>query len=415
VGQAPLAADLAQVRKQLADERANILAQEKTTYDVEMAHRARLEAAIADQTFRADRLAQDSIEFNLLKRKVDADRKLHEGLLNRLKEMDVSVGLKALNVHVIDRGYVPTLPVSPNVPLNLALALTLGLVFGAGVACSVEFFDQTVKTPEDVEQRLGMPFLGAIPAFSREWKEGGQGHLVVVNDGERLNQPRLGEDAAVYWESYRSLRTSILFSSPQDRPQTILVTSGLPGEGKSTTAINLAISLAQTGAQTLLVEVDMRKPKIADVFNITSRSGLSAYLAGVTELSAELHPTAVPNLSVVPSGPTPPNPPELLGSGRMTRGLALMRRHFQFIVFDGPPLLPVSDAAIVATQVDGVVLVVDGTRNATHATKARNLLRSVSAKILGALVNKAQVERMDYYRYSDYVNSDVVPRSEMGL
>jgi capsular exopolysaccharide synthesis family protein len=341
---------------------------------------------------------------------------MHEGLLNRLKEMDVSVGLKALNVHVIDRGYVATLPVLPNVPLNLALALTLGLLLGAAVACSVEFFDQTVKTPEDVEQRLRMPFLGAIPAFSSEWKEGSQGHLVVVKPGERrLPGPGLGEDAAVYWESYRSLRTAILFSSPQDRPQTILVTSALPGEGKSTTAMNLAISLAQTGAHTLLVEVDMRKPRIAEVFNIASRGGLSGYLAGVTELSAELHQTAVPNLCVVPSGPIPPNPPELLGSARMARGLALMRRHFQYVVFDGPPVLPVSDAAIVATQVDGVVLVVDGTRNATHAAKARNLLRSVKAKLLGALVNKAQIERLDYYPYSDYVNSDVVPQSERAL
>jgi uncharacterized protein involved in exopolysaccharide biosynthesis len=297
-----LAAELAQVRKQLVDERSNILAQEKASYDVEMAHRARLGLAIEEQTHRADQLAQDSIEFNLLKRKVEADGKMHEGLLNRLKEMDVSVGLKALNVHVIDRGYVPTLPVLPNVPLNLGLALTLGLVLGATVACSVEFFDQTVKTPEEVEQRLGMPFLAAIPAFSSEWKKGSRGNLAIVNPGERLPAPGISEHAAVYWESYRSLRTAILFSSPQDRPQTILVTSALPGEGKSTTAMNLAITLAQTGAQTLLVEVDMRKPKIANAFNIASRSGLSGYLAGVTELSAELHQTAVPNLSVVPSG-----------------------------------------------------------------------------------------------------------------
>lgn len=412
-----LAGELAQVNKQLGEERAAIIAQEKASYDVEMAHRARLGSAIDDQTQRADQLAKDSIEFNLLKRKVDADRKMHEGLLNRMKEMDVSVGLKALNVHVIDRGYVPTLPVLPNVPLNLALALTLGVILGAAVACSVEFFDQTVKSPEDVEQRLGMPFLAAIPAFSNAWKEGSRGHLVAVNNSERPSSTKLGDDAAMYWESYRSLRTSILFSSPQHRPQTILVTSALPGEGKSTTAMNLAISLAQTGAHTLLVEVDMRKPKLADVFNIPPRGGLSGYLAGVTELSAELHQTAVPNLCVVPSGPIPPNPPELLGSARMTRGLSLMRRHFQYVVFDGPPVLPVSDAAIVATQVDGVVLVVDGTGSATHATKARNLLRSVNAKLLGALVNKAQVERLDFYQYSysDYVNSDVVPQSQKAV
>jgi capsular exopolysaccharide synthesis family protein len=272
-----------------------------------------------------------------------------------------------------------------------------------------------VKTPEDVEQRLGMPFLGAIPAFSRDWKEGSRGHLVRIKDRDRQLPMSFDDDGAAYWESYRSLRTAILFSSPQDRPQTILVTSAMPGEGKSTTAVNLAISLAQTGAHTLLVEVDMRKPKIADVFDIASSAGLSGYLAGVTELHAQLHETRVPNLFVVPSGPVPPNPPELLGSARMTRALGLMRHQFQYVIFDGPPVLPVSDASIVATQVDGVVLVVDGTSNANHAVEARNLLRRVKAKLLGALVNKAKIEHLDYYQSSGYVNSGAIPQSETAL
>jgi capsular exopolysaccharide synthesis family protein len=413
-----LSKELAEVRRQLASERSKILAQARVSYDVTSAHRARLLKAIQEQNQRADQLTQDSIQYNLLKREVETDRQMHEGLLQRLKEMDVSVGLKALNIHVIDKGHVPTLPTYPNVPLNLGLALTLGLIFGAAVAYGVDFFDRTVKTPEDVERVLRMPFLGAIPAFNPDWLDANGGHLLLVanDDQQHEKSPMIDDSAAVYWESYRAMRTAILYSSPEERPHTIQVTSALPGEGKSTTSVNLAISLAQTGARTLLVELDMRKPKLARVFNIRETGGMSRYLAGYGPLSAELRQTAVPNLFVIPSGPVPPNPPELLGSARMRQGLDLLRRHFQYVVIVGPPVLAVSDASVIATQVDGVVLVVGAKTSSTQSMKARNALRSVSAKILGALVNNVKMEESQHYYYSsDYVSSEVVPRLDSGV
>lgn len=404
--------ELDEVRKQLAAEKQRILGQAGTSYQIASVHRSRLMRAIADQNRLADQLTQDSIQYNLLKREVETDRQMHEGLLQRLKEMEASVGLKALNIHVIDRGEVPTLPTLPNVPLNLAFALTLGLMCGAGAAYGREFFDRSVKTPEDVGRQLQVPFLGAVPTFQREWQEATGGHLLPVDSLERLLS---SESAAVYWESYRGVRTSILFSSPQHRPQTLLVTSALPGEGKSTTAINLAISLAQTGARTLLIELDMRKPKFADMFNVSRKSGMSRYLSGNSRLSAEMCPTLVPNLCLVPAGPVPPNPPELIGSQRMRSGLELVRRHFEFVVIDGPPVLAVSDAAIIATQVDGVVLVVSSKTPSGTAVKARNVLNGVSARILGAVINNVKLDASEHYFYStEYVSSEVVPRFGSG-
>ena len=404
--------ELAEVRKQLDVEKQKILGQARTSYQIASVHRGRLLRAIADQTRQADQLTQDSIQYNLLKREVESDRQMHEGLLQRLKEMDASVGLKALNIHVIDRGQVPALPTLPNVPLNLAFALTMGLMCGAGAAYGREFFDRSVKTPEDVERDLRLAFLGAVPTFDREWQEVTGGRLLPVDRSERT---AVGKAGAVYWESYRGLRTSILFSSPQMRPHTILVTSSLPGEGKTTTAINLAISLAQTGARTLLIELDMRKPKFANVFNLGRKGGMSRYLSGNSQLSAEVRPTMVPNLCVVPAGPVPPNPPELIGSDRMRAGLELLRRHFQYVVIDGPPVLAVTDASIIATQVDGVVLVVGSKTPSGTAAKARNVLNGVSARVLGAVINNVKLDPSDdYFYWSEYVSSGTAPQIDSG-
>jgi succinoglycan biosynthesis transport protein ExoP len=391
--------ELSDVREQLANEKRKALEQANVEYNLAVAHRQRLAAAVTAQNHLADQLTQDSIQYNILKRGVETDRQLHEGLLQRLKETDVSAGLKSVNVHVIDGGHVPTTPSSPNVQLNLMVGLTLGLVSGVMCAAAAAFLDRTVKTPEDVERDLRLPFLGAIPAFDKSWKEASGGLLMPLNWQPPENARHyVYSGADMYWESYRALRTSLLFSSPEKRSHSILVTSALPGEGKSTTVVNLAITLAQTGARTLILELDMRRPKMADMFQVKKGQGMSRYLSGQSELNTEIHQTGIPNLFVVPAGPIPPNPPELIGSPRMSGALELLRRYFEYVIIDGPPVISVTDAVVIASRVNGVILVVQGGKTPIAAVqKARNLLRSVDANVLGTLVNNVKMDVSQIY------------------
>lgn len=392
---------LQDVRTQLANEKARAIRQAKVEYDLAMAHRSRVVGALESQKKLADQVAQDSIEYNLLKREVDTDRQLHEGLLQRLKETDISTGLKAGNVHVIDRGSVPRLPTSPNVPMALSLGLLVSLMAGIAAAMAVDTFDRTIKTPEDVERELHLPFLGAIPAFEKSWRAANGGYLMPLGMESSHAASGTALASSLYWESYRALRTSLLFS-PDNRPHNLLVTSSIAGEGKSTTAVNLAITLAQTGARTIILELDLRRPRLAASLSLDAGRGISRYLSGQTAFHTEIQQSGIANLFVVTAGPVPPNPPELIGSQRMTRVLELLRRHFEYVVIDGPPLTPVTDALVISSQVDGVVLVVDGQTPRDTAQKARNMLTSVDAKILGVLVNNVKLDMSQSY-YSSYV------------
>lgn len=383
-----LTQQLAEVGQQLDAEKRRALEQAKVEYELAVGHRDRVAGALASQRRLADQLTQDSIEYNILKREVETDRQLHEGLLQRLKETDVSAGLRSGNVHVIDRPHVPSTPSSPNIPRNLALGLTLGLVCGVMCAFAVHFLDRTIKTPEDVERELRLSFLGAVPTFSKRWTEVTRGRLVpLASHGQSALQPEAS--AALYWESYRAVRTSLLLS-PEGRPRSILVTSAVSGEGKTTTAINLAIALAQTGARTVIVELDLRRPQLAAEFDLAA-GGISRYLSGQSQLHTEIRQTEVPNLCVVAAGPVPPNPAELLGSTRMQRALDLLGRHFEYVIVDGPPLMSVTDASVISAQVNGVLLVVAAKTAIPMVQKARNLLRQVDATILGAVITNASI------------------------
>jgi capsular exopolysaccharide synthesis family protein len=393
--------ELTQVQQQLADEKQKALDRVRVGANLTKAHHERLAVALADQKSLADRLSTDSIGFNALKREWETDRQLHESLLQRLKEMDVAVGLKSDNVHIIDRARVPKLPSSPNVPLSLALGLTLSLVAGVFVGCAVEFFDRTVKTPEDVERELRMPFLAAIPSFDMSWRGKSDGVLVPLRSQPEREPGRVEINSEIYRESYRGLRTSLLFSAADHRPTKILVTSAVAGEGKTTTAVNLATSLAQTGALTVLLELDLRRPRLSRLFDVDHDRGISRFLAGHSELNTGVQETGIPNLFLIAAGPLPPNPPELLGSTRMTAALDLLSRHFEYVVIDSPPVMAITDTLVLSTLVDGVLLVVNAKTPTATAQMARNRLRSVDAQILGAVVNNVKGgPAHEYYQYS---------------
>ncbi len=351
-------------------------------------------------------LHEASIQYNILKREVDSSKQLYEGLLQRLKQAGVSAGLKSSNIRVVDPGEVPLLSYHPRSQRNLSLGLLLGLFCGVGLAYLLDLLDNTVKTPEDVEREIGLPSLGMVPAFAGN----GSTRKLVLFRRSQDHAPRhvLWEEKDLrskMWEAYRALSMSILLSHSDHAPQVVLVTSALPQEGKSTTAINTAVVLAQTGARTLLVDLDLRKPSVARTFGLENGQGMSTFLSGNSDFSSELHETAIPNLVVAPSGPLPPSPAELLGSEGMDKAMALMREFFKYVVIDSPPVLSVTDPLRLAHHADGLIMVVKGGVTPRQAVrKASEQISRVGGKILGAVINNVDLKKSDYGSYYHYYN-----------
>jgi succinoglycan biosynthesis transport protein ExoP len=307
---------------------------------------------------------------------------------------------------------IPSTPARPSRTRNIALAFLVGLVGGVGLALLREYLDNTVKTPDDVETLVRLPSLAVVPAFGTD----DESKKAVMLKGRSSNghEKRIELVAQLLpkshmSEAFRALRTALLLSQPDQPPQVILVTSALPREGKTTTAANLAVTLAQLGDKTVLVDADLRKPGIGRLLNLASGkyAGLSSYLAGASSLDlvSVPHP-AIPNLVAIPTGPLPPNPADLLSSHRLADAIAELRTKFKFVIVDSPPILAATDAVILSVQVDGVLLVVrSGDTPKTAFTRSRDLLVSVKSRLLGVVLNAVDAGAPDYYysyRYYPY-------------
>ncbi len=398
--------EIFELEDQLVSQKQQALAKANTDYELAQNQYKSFAATLEEQKLLANQLNQDSIQYNILKREVDSNKQLYEGLLQRLKEASVSAGLKSSNIHIVERGEVSRSPSSPVHQTDLLLGLAIGLILGVTLAFVVDYFDNTVKTPDDLEQILALPSLGIIPQinelmpFRRKALSGAIGKQDEVRSLCYL-PPR-----AAVWEAYRSLRTSILLSHSEKPPRRILVTSGLPGEGKTTTAVNTAIVLAQTGARTLLIDLDMRKPEVGRKFGLNGGQGMSIFLSGNSDLSSQIVETPYSDLYVIPAGPIPPNPAELVGSQRWEKALGLLSDYFDYIVIDSPPVLSVADPIILSTQVDGVLLVVLAGKTAREAVrKARSALQNVGACVLGAMINNVDLNDSNYSYYYKYYYS----------
>jgi succinoglycan biosynthesis transport protein ExoP len=368
-----------------------------------------------------NQMGEKSIQYNILKREVDTNRQVYEGMLQRLKEAGVSAGMKASNIRVVDRAEVPLLPAKPRVLLNIALALVAGLGLGLALAFFQEYLDDTLKTPEDVRTHVGLPVLAIIPSTLSAGKGYGYGYGYaqgeVYGGSQRRKELAKGNGgaakevaipqvlpplmSAAQLEAYRSLRTSILLSRARQSPRVIVVTSAEVGEGKTRTAVNLAATLAQLGSRVLLVDSDMRKPRIAAVLKLAdSPIGLSTYLAGQSMFAESLVPCDVPNLHVLACGPVPPNPAELVSSTMMTQLLAEGLERFDYVILDSPPLLHVTDGSILATQAEVVLLVVHGGMTPRAAVaQAREMLSQVNANVIGVVLNNIDMSLTGYYRH----------------
>lgn len=351
------------------------------------------------------------IEYNRMMRAKDNNEKLYGLVTERSKENDLTRMLRFNNIHIVDRPPLPRRPVAPNVPLNIASGIGLGLALGLIGAIGREQLDRSLKSPDETERELGLPFLGLLPllegndhdrhpyaAKSRRRK-----HVATPVD---TTPPELSVHArptSGLAEAARTVRTNVMFMSP-DRPfRTLLVTSAAPGEGKTTVACCLAVAMSQAGKRVVLVDCDMRRPRIHRIFGLDNSVGVTTAILDHSTMDATIRPTSVPSLSVLTTGPIPPNPAELLHSDAFERLLTHLQNSFDAIILDSPPIAPVTDAAVLSRRVDGTILVVRAfvTRKDV-ARRAVRTLRDVGSNIVGTVLNAVNFENRAYGYYQYY-------------
>ena len=349
-------------------------------------------------------LQNRSIKYNILKREVDTNRSLYDGLLQRLKEVGVEAGVVTNNVTVVDPALPPGSPYKPNLNSNLNIAAVIGLVLGIALAFFLEYLDDTLRHPEDMERLTKLPVLGVIPLV--KGKKGHESPLLAMTSHV---DARSG-----FAEAYRSVRTALQFATREGAPRQVVVTSTSAGEGKTTTALSLAINFAQAGKITLVIDSDLRNPTLHKYLGVENTRGLSNYLSSDMPALGVVRLTSVPNLYVIPAGPLPPNPVELLSGPKLQMMLRELGERFPQVVLDAPPVLGIADALVLGNQVGAVLFVVAaaGTRKA-HAKAALKRLRQASVVPLGAIMTKLDL-RDGMYGYESayyyYQSTSDVPK-----
>jgi len=411
-----LSNQLKQVRTAIETEKKNLLEKMRDEYLAAAQRENLLESAFNQQKQEANKLNESAIEYTVLKREAETNRQLYQDLLQRLKEAGVSAGLRSSNIRVVDIARIPTQPISPNLHRSLALGFLLGLGLAIGLALALESFDNTVRSIEEISTVTALPALGTIPLQLANKDPLGKRALTISADVEKSRMPDLvtyerpKSEAA---EAYRALRTSILLSSFGAPPKVILVTSAMPQEGKTTISSNSALVLAQGGSRVLLVDADLRRPGLEKLFGIKSHKGLSTLISGSCKVEDAILPCPeVPSLWILPAGPIPPQPAELLGSTVMKQHIARWHDEFDHIILDTPPCLSVTDAVLLSPEADRIILVVrSGVTTRPALRRACDLLVQVNARVMGIVVNALDVHSVDGYynyygRYSDQYYSE---------
>ncbi|MDS4042000.1 MAG: polysaccharide biosynthesis tyrosine autokinase [Candidatus Competibacter sp.] len=402
---------IGQIDSMIGQEIGNIRAAITANYEAAKAEEALLRTNLDQLKQEMLALQNRSIQFNILRREVDTNRQLYDGLLQRFKEVGVAAGVGTNNISIVDEAKAPTWPYTPDMRKSAWIALILGLLGGIGLAFLFEHLDDTVRRPEDLEKLLALPVLGVIPMTKQD---GGDGRPITL----------IGHDdpRSAFAEAYRSVRTALQFSTASGVPRLLTVTSAMVGEGKSTTAVSLAIQFAQAGKRTLLIEADLRKPSLHRTLKLDNQVGLTNYLAGGDAQPIDItRPTHVANLFAIPAGPLPPNPAELLSSARMVALLALAAEKFDQVVLDSPPLLGLADALIIGNLCEGTLLAVEmGSTPRSYVQGALKRLRGARVHVLGAILTKLEARpgaygyyRSYYYYHTDYYGETVPDAKQM--
>lgn len=386
------------IQKRLDTELSKCINAIKNEYEFCLRRESLVRAAYEQQKAKATEMQQKGIHYNILKREAETNRELYKTLLQRMKEAGIQAGITASNIQVIDRAEIPTRPYKPNMWHNIKYAALIGLLLGFGLAFFFEYLDNTIKTTDDVERLIRLPSFGMVPEISLEKRRKLERGVIYPVELITFGHPK-----SMLSEVYRNIRTSILLSFSERPPKTIVVSSPRPMEGKTTTAINMAIAFSQTGAPVLVIDGDMRRPRVHSIFNGRNGVGLSSFLTGNAELNSIIQKSDMPNLYYIPSGPIPPNPSELLGSNLFKSMVQFLGKKFDHIIFDSPPVLSFVDSLILSNCVDGVVLVVLSEKTPKEALcNSKSALLQVNAKILGVVINRVDIQRSGYYY--DYRN-----------
>lgn len=414
-----LKAELDTAKKALEDETQAIINRAYTDFQTALSREQALAAVFNTQRRESFQLNSNAIQYNSLLIQIQNEKNLLESLMTRKSETDVSSRLKGLgtsNIWIVDKAEIPLSPSRPDKIKNMILGLMIGLFAGLGLALLFENLDVTVKDSDDIKKYAGIPMLGMVPAFSksermREYEETPEEEN--TEPGEKAKPAwtmEAAQDLIVHFsptssvaEYYRSIRTTLLFSTVDAKMRALAVTSPLPQEGKTVTTCNLAVALAQAGKRVLIIDADLRKPRLHKVFRVKNLVGLTKYLTGDLAWEDLLHATPIPSLFLINSGPVPPNPLELLGSEKTAKLIDQLKENFDFILADTPPVLAVSDALVLGSQMDGAILVVRSGRTPREALKqTEEKMAAHKIKSLGVIINNVRMRDIEEYNVSSY-------------
>ncbi len=387
-----LKARMEEIETQIRAEKQAIIDSIKNDYETALKTENYLASRTEEQKGKAMELEEKATQYKILDREVETNKSIYNSLLQRSKEIEATVGASVTNIQVVDSARPPLYPYKPRVVLNLALGLVLGLFGGIGLAFVLEFFDNTIKNPDEMAERFGIPVLGLIP-YDKQ----------VVDNRKLMALKFYTEPRSPVAEAFRTTMTSVRLSVADNPPKTILLTSILPGAGKSSLACNACLSYLAEDERCLLIDVDLRKPSLHHVFKEGMKGkGLSSVLSGMSQLGEVIMPTDYPGLDFISSGPLPPNPAELLSSKRMRQLLSTVAADYDRVILDGPPYQGFAEVLVLSNMVDGVILIsAEGSTPREGVKHFRRSVTNVGGRILGTIINKSG-RKSGYTSYSGY-------------
>lgn len=368
-----------------------------------------LQAAINAEKEREGSTNKLSLEYDRLKRESDTNEQLYNMVTGRMKEINLSGLVQSNNIHMLTQAEAPKQKYSPSWSKNLLIALALGLFLGIGYAILIDLLDNTIKSQEDVEKYLHLPFLGSMPVIIKDeiTQKGPRRKRASPEKMRERDLYSMLHPSSMAAECARAVRTNLIFMSPEKPLQSMVITSAIPKEGKTTTACNLAATMAQGGARVVLIDGDMRKPRLHSSFSLDNDKGLSSYIVGEDDIDSIVKKTALPSLDVITSGPIPPNPSELIHTARFKEFIAKLEQRYDRVIFDAPPVNSVTDPVILGKQVGGVTLVVKvGGISYQEVQRAVSTLLDARVVIYGVVLNDLEISKgmynYRYYRYGKY-------------